>query len=62
MIFTISQDGFLMVLNMEGEILRSNYLLKKFKSREIKKLRIEGFLIGAILLSVTWASKIFFIG
>ena len=53
MIFTISQDGFLMVLNMEGEILRSNYLLKKFKSREIKKLRIEGFLIGSNNIYIT---------
>jgi len=47
MIFTISDDGFLMVLNMEGKILRSNYLLKKFKGKEVKKIRIQGFLIAS---------------
>jgi len=53
MIFTISDDGFLIVLNMKGEIIRSNYLLKKFKSKEVKKILIQGFLIASNNIYIT---------
>jgi len=47
MIFTISKDGFLIVLDSKGKIIRSNYIFKEFKKRQIKKLNVEGFLIAS---------------
>jgi outer membrane protein assembly factor BamB len=48
LLFTISQEGYLIVIdNIEGKIIRSNYILNKFKTKQRKKLFIQGFLIAS---------------
>jgi outer membrane protein assembly factor BamB len=47
-LFTISQEGYLIVIdNIEGKIIRSNYILDKFKAKQRKKLFMHGFLIAS---------------
>ncbi len=47
-LFTISQEGYLIVIdNIEGKIIRSNYILDKFKAKQRKKLFMQGFLIAS---------------
>jgi len=48
LLFTISQEGYLIVIDStEGKIIRSNYILNKFKGKERKKLFMQGFLIAS---------------
>ena len=48
LLFTISQEGYLIVIdNVEGKIIRSNYILDKFKAKQRKKLFMQGFLIAS---------------
>ena len=48
LLFTISQEGYLIVIdNNEGKIIKSNYILDKFKAKQRKKLFIQGFLIAS---------------
>ena len=47
-LFTISQEGYLIVIDsIKGKIVRSNYILSRFKTKERKKLSIQGFLIAS---------------
>lgn len=47
-LFTISREGYLIVIDsIEGKIIRSNYILNKFKTKQRKKLFIQGFLIAS---------------
>jgi len=53
-LFTISQEGYLIVIDsIEGKIIRSNYILDKFKAKERKKLFIQGFLIASNKVYIT---------
>ena len=47
-LFTISKEGYLIVIDIaEGKIIRSNYILGGFESKQKKKLFIHGFLIAS---------------
>ena len=47
-LFTISKEGYLIVIdNIEGKIIRSNYIFDRFQSKQKKKLSIHGFLIAS---------------
>jgi len=53
-LFTISQEGYLIVIDsIEGKIIRSNYILDKFKAKERKKLFMQGFLIASNKVYIT---------
>jgi len=53
-LFTISQEGYLIVIdNVEGKIIRSNYILNKFKAKQRKKLFMQGFLIASDKVYIT---------
>jgi len=54
LLFTISQEGYLIVIdNIEGKIIRSNYILDKFKAKQRKKLFMQGFLIASDKVYIT---------
>ncbi len=54
LLFTISQKGYLIVIDIvEGKIIRSNYILDKFKAKERKKLFMQGFLIASDKVYIT---------
>jgi len=54
LLFTISQEGYLIVIdNIEGKIIRSNYILNKFKVKQRKKLFMQGFLIASDKIYIT---------
>jgi len=53
-LYTISQEGYLIVIDsIEGKIIRSNYILDKFKAKERKKLFMQGFLIASDKVYIT---------
>ena len=53
-LFTISQEGYLIVIDsIEGKIIRSNYILDKFKAKQRKKLFMQGFLIASDKVYIT---------
>jgi outer membrane protein assembly factor BamB len=53
-LFTISQEGYLIVIDsVEGKIIRSNYILDKFKTKQRKKLFMQGFLIASDKVYIT---------
>lgn len=53
-LFTISQEGYLIVIdNIEGKIIRSNYILGRFKEKDKKKLFMQGFLIASNKVYIT---------
>ena len=54
LLFTISQEGYLIVIDsIEGKIIRSNYILDKFKAKQRKKLFMQGFLIASDKVYIT---------
>jgi len=54
LLFTISQEGYLIVIDsVEGKIIRSNYILDKFKAKQRKKLFVQGFLIASDKIYIT---------
>ena len=53
-LFTVSQEGYLIVVDsIEGKIIRSNYILDKFKKKQKKKLFMQGFLIASNKVYIT---------
>ena len=53
-LFTISQEGYLIVIDsIEGKIIRSNYILDRFKAKQRKKLFMQGFLIASNKVYIT---------
>ncbi|MDC0951873.1 PQQ-binding-like beta-propeller repeat protein, partial [Candidatus Pelagibacter ubique] len=47
LIFTISMEGYLIIMEKNtGNIIRSNYLLNKFKAKNRLKIRPAGFIVG----------------
>tara|TARA_B110000305_G_scaffold119354_1_gene134038 strand:+ start:112 stop:1413 length:1302 start_codon:yes stop_codon:yes gene_type:complete len=47
LIFTISLEGYLIILEKKtGNIIRSNYLLNKFKVKNRAKIKPNGFIVG----------------
>ena len=53
-LFTVSQEGYLIVIDsIKGKIVRSNYILDKFKVRLRKKLIMQGFLIASNKVYIT---------
>ena len=53
-LFTISQEGYLIVIDsIEGKIIRSNYILNRFKAKQRKKLFMQGFLIASNKVYIT---------
>ncbi len=53
-LFTISQDGYLIVVDIvKGKIIRANNILKKFQLKQKKKLVIQGFLVASGKVYVT---------
>ena len=53
-LFTISQEGYLIVIdNIEGKVIRSNYILNKFKEKQKKKLFMQGFLVASNKVYIT---------
>ena len=45
-IFTVSREGYLIILDNTGNIIRSNYLFKSFKRKHRSKIKPTGFIIG----------------
>jgi len=53
-IFTVSLEGYLIILEKNtGNIIRSNYLLNKFKSNNRSKIKPTGFIIGNINIYIS---------
>ena len=53
-LFTISQEGYLIMIDIiEGKIIKSNYILGRFKEKERKKLSMQGFLIASNKVFIT---------
>ena len=53
-LFTISQEGYLIVIdNIGGKIIKSNYIFKKFKTKLKKKLFAQGFIIASNKIYIT---------
>ena len=53
-LFTISQEGYLIVIDsIVGKIIRSNYILGGFKTKQREKLFIQGFLIASNKVYIT---------
>ena len=53
-LFTISKQGYLIVIDKnKGEIVRSNYILGKFKKKEREKIMMQGFLIATNKIYIT---------
>ena len=47
LIFTISLEGYLIIIEKNtGNIIRSNYLLNKFKAKNRAKIKPNGFIVG----------------
>ena len=47
LIFTISSEGYLIIIEKKtGNIIRSNYLLNKFKVKNRAKIKPNGFIVG----------------
>ena len=53
-LFTISTDGYLVAIDaLKGNIIRSNYILDKFKRKQLEKLSIQGFLVASNKIIIT---------
>ena len=53
-LFTVSKKGYLLVVDIKkGEVVRSNYILGKFKKKEKKKTSIRGFLVASNKVYIT---------
>jgi len=54
-IFTITNEGYFVVIDENGRIIRSTYLLKNIKEKKRKKIKFTGFVLGSknIYLSTT---------
>lgn len=53
-LFTVSKEGYLIVIDsIKGTIIRSNYILSKFKTKQRKKLFMQGFLIASNKVYIT---------
>ena len=53
-LFTISKDGYLIVVNIvNGEILRSTFILGEFKKKKRKKIQLNGFIISSNKMYIT---------
>ena len=46
LIFTITNEGYFVVINKDGNIIRSTYLLKSIKKKKREKFRFTGFAFG----------------
>ena len=54
LIFTVTNEGYLVVLDNEsGKLIRSNYLLSNFKKKKRKKIKPVGFIAGQNNLYLT---------
>ena len=54
LIFTVTNEGYLVVLdNDSGKLIRSNYLLSNFKKKKRKKIKPVGFIVGQNNLYLT---------
>ncbi len=54
LIFTVTNEGYLVVLDNEsGKLIRSNYLLSNFKKKKRKKIKPVGFIVGQNNLYLT---------
>ncbi len=55
LILTITNEGYFVVINSMGNIIRSTYLLKNIKEKKRKKIKFTGFVFGGknIYLSTT---------
>ena len=54
LLFTISKEGYLVIVDSNsGKIIRSNYILNKFKEKKRKKFIIQGFLIASNKIFIT---------
>ena len=52
--FTISTDGYLVAIDaLKGNIIRSNYILDKFKRKQLDKLSLQGFLVASNKIIIT---------
>ncbi len=45
-IFSVTNEGYFVVLKNDGKIIRSTYLLKKIKKKKRKNFKFTGFVIG----------------
>ena len=53
-LFTISTDGYLVAIDaLKGNIIRSNYILDKFKRKQLEKLSLQGFLVASNKIIIT---------
>ena len=47
LIFTVTNEGYLAVINYEnGDLIRSTYLFNSFKSKKRKNIKPIGFIVG----------------
>ena len=54
LIFTITNEGYLVVIDNEsGNLIRSNYLLGNFKKKKREKIKPVGFIVGQINIYLT---------
>ena len=52
--FTISVDGYFIAIDInEGNIIRSSYILDRFKRKQLKKISLQGFLIASNKVIIT---------
>ena len=45
-ILTVSKEGYFVVIDKKGNLVRSNYLLKNIKKKKRKKINFTGFVVG----------------
>ena len=54
LIFTISNEGFLIVIDFNsGQIVRATYLLSNFKKKIVERISFEGFIIASNKVFIT---------
>lgn len=53
-LFTVSSEGYLVAIDVvEGNIIRSSYILNKFKQKQLKNISLQGFLVASNKVIIT---------